>query len=1264
MSATEKNPLPAGQENVRKNNGTQQQSWREKAEEEKKAPREEGSWVSKVNYSYINPLLALGWTRPLNAEDLPPLADNDTTHTQHRKLLMGWNKVKGTGSDKWRFWRALYHAFKEEFYLSAFYAFGESACVIGQPVLLGYLLTWFKGDDSDLLEGSLLTAGFVACSFLVAVIHHQLFYYGMRTGWCCRMGCTALIHEKLLHSSYSGRMAHTNGKIMNLVSTDVLRFDQGMVYVQFMWVSLLDCVVCYYLMSVNVGYGPAAAGVGVLAMVSLMQLNSARFLSRFRHETAQATDKRVSLTAQLLSGMLSVKAALWETPFQKMVSRIRRTEASWILKSQLVKAFNLGIYFSAPALASFAIFSIYIYVNGQRLEIDSAYPTIALLQALRFSMGKKLSRALEAVPEMHVAILRIQEFLEAGEDNGVSDHPLPRGESTVLHIENMSCSWEEGDDVVSGLNLKVAKGEMATLSGAVGCGKSTVLSAILSEAAVTKGSVRVRGPVAYCPQSPWIIAGTVRDNIVFGSTFEEERYHQVLQATCIDTDMKQLQNGDLTEIGERGVNLSGGQKARVSLARALYSDACLLLLDDPLAAVDPCVCDALLESLRAILSLEKVGILLVSHQPKAASYSNCIVTLTDEGTVSYHGSPHEPIAAAAPTTVLKPQDETTDENEKENENEEENEKEERDAAVKLVETEDRARGAVTGTTYAEYIKAGGRFLATVVLVGLFSGQLSMMYGDYFLSSWADNDLNEQQNHFYLAVYGGVCASTFSLGLMRAFLFFFITVRANSYIHDSSFASVLRTKMSFFTSNPLGRIINRFSADLGQIDEQLPVLFFDTLQMAFMVLGVMVLVCIAIPWIAIALPFLIGIFVWLRAYATSSLRELKRLDGVSRSPVFAAFSANLNGITSIKAFQKQDEIQHAFGMRLEAMAKPWYWWFIGNRWIGFRLDIMCAVLVTLLSGMGLVLKDTVSTSVYALALTYSLSLGETLQYMARNSSLVETMMTSVERLLYYTSLPPEEEEGCLLQIKTMDEEWPRTGAIRLANLSVRYRSDLPVVLQGMTVDIPQGSRVGVVGRTGSGKSSFFQSLLGLNEVVGGQVFLDGKDVAAMPLQQRRSAITLIPQEPVLFTGTVRYNLDPFEECSDDDLWGVLEKVQLKETFSSLDDLIAEGGANLSTGHRQLFSLARCMLCKARVVLIDEGTANVDFSTDKIIQAAIRDADVFKEATIVTIAHRMETIADSTLILALDKGKLVEVGAPGELMERCDGLYRSMVVSRGK
>eukprot|EP01064_Diplonema_japonicum_P019531 TRINITY_DN2826_c0_g1_i1.p1 TRINITY_DN2826_c0_g1~~TRINITY_DN2826_c0_g1_i1.p1 ORF type:complete len:1281 (+),score=331.20 TRINITY_DN2826_c0_g1_i1:155-3844(+) len=1221
-------------------------SWRDEGDKEREAPRDAGGWVSKVNYSYVNPLLATGWQRPLNTEDLPPLAEKDKTRTQHRKLRKGWDKVKGTGSDKWRFWRALYHAFTAEFWLSAVYNIIESACVIVQPVLLGYLLTWFKDDDDDYTKGGLFTLGFVACSFAAAIVHHQLFYHTMRAGWCSRMGCTALIHEKLLHSTYSSRINHTNGKIINLVSTDVLRFDQGMVFLHYYWVAVLDAAVCYYLMSLNVGYGPAAAGVGVLSLVSILQLASTKWLANFRRETAQATDRRVSLTSQLLSGMLSVKAASWELPFEKMIAGLRSYEASWILKSQLVKAFNLGIYFSAPALASFVIFSIYIFVNDNELEIDSAYPTIALLQVLRHSLGKKLARAFETVPEMHIAVLRIQEFLETSEDGGVMNHPLPDVEEAVLQISSMSCSW--GDKpVVSDLSLSVAKGEMVTINGTVGCGKSTVLSAILSEATITEGTIKVRGPVAYCPQSPWIIAGTVRDNIVFGSEYDEVRYRRILRAAAIDTDIKQLQNGDMTEIGERGVNLSGGQKARVSLARALYSDAQLVLLDDPLAAVDPCVCDALLESLRSILALKECGILLVSHQPKALTFADNICTLSDQGAVEYYGKPEDPVMTTSPQLSENSDEEALQSEEK---------VETAEAPVKLVEAEDRTKGAVTGETYKDYIRAGGNFLTALVFLGLLGGQLSMMYGDYFLSSWADNDLNEQQNDFYLKVYGGVCAMTFVLGLTRALLFFFITVRANSYIHNTSFASVLQTKMAFFTSNPLGRIINRFSADLGQIDEQLPVSLFDTLQMGFMVTGVVVLVCIAIPWIALAIPFLGALFLWLRTYATRSLRELKRLDGMSRSPVFAAFTANLNGITSIKAFQKQEEIQYAFGTRLEKMAKPWYWWFIGNRWIGFRLDIMCAVLVMLLAGFGLALRDTVSTSVYALALTYSMTLGEMFQYMVRQSSLVETMMTSVERLLYYGNKLPAEPG---LDIPVTDPSWPATGNVHLQNMSVRYRPDLPIVLSGLDAVIPQGSRVGVVGRTGSGKSSLFQALLGLNEVVDGKVLFDGRDAAVMSLKQRRGGITLIPQEPVLFTGTVRYNLDPFERCGDAELWDVLENVQLKEEFKSLEDKIAEGGSNLSTGHRQLFSLARSMLKKARVVLVDEATANVDFATDKIIQTSIRTAEVFREATIITIAHRMETIADSTLILALDKGEVVEFGPPTELLQKPNGLYRNMV-----
>eukprot|EP01060_Flectonema_neradi_P015052 TRINITY_DN21738_c0_g3_i1.p1 TRINITY_DN21738_c0_g3~~TRINITY_DN21738_c0_g3_i1.p1 ORF type:complete len:1270 (+),score=193.95 TRINITY_DN21738_c0_g3_i1:46-3810(+) len=1239
----------------------------------KTAPRETGSCVSKITYSYVSPLLSTGYERPLTENDLPKLAKNDKAKTQYNKIKKAWKATSNMKGSRWRYWKVLYEAFFTEFIMAGVWSVGESTTMISQPVLLAYIITWIKSDTDDYTEGIVFSIALALASFLQAIIHHQLYYHTMRAGWCIRMGTTSMLHQKLLRTSYNSRRETEPGKIFSLISTDVLRYDQGTISLHFSWVSIIDMIVVYVLLSLKVGWGIAAIGVGVLALCSAVQFVNSKRLSQLRQKTAVATDARVNITSQSFSNVLTIKASTWEKPFTDLVHNLRSTEAKCILKSQFIKAFNQGVYFSGSIIAAAIMFTIYSQVQDKAMEVDVVYPCIGLLQVLRHSLGKKLSRALETIPEMDVSNQRIQQFLEAEEGKTVSDFGTPSDPDTLLELNGVSFSWSikgsgshlvnlfpgKGDGkeqqqqhqrklTVSNLTFSAKKGQILAIQGPVASGKSTILSGILREASHDEGSLKLQAPVAYCSQNAWITFGTVRDNILFGLPFDKERYETTIQAAALAADLKQLQNGDQTEIGERGVNLSGGQKARVSLARALYSDAKLLLLDDPLSAVDPHVCTHILKGLRSVVdkSHNDVAVILVTHQ-QASEYCDVTVTLNEDGTISSVCDNPDPVrtntnapdeddeedvvAAAVP-------DKAPDSTKK----------------VALIEAEDRNTGVVELSTYTKYAEAGGVFLTIIVALFLIAGQACMMLADYWLSKWAEDE--SDPNHYkYPVTYASLCAAAAFFGMTRAYLFFFVTIRANTTLHDAAYNSVISTKLAFFTANPLGRILNRFSADLGQTDELLPVAMFDTLQMGCLVLGSMTLVIIAVYYIGAALPFLVGILWYLRRYATASLRELKRMDGITKSPVYTCFAANLAGITSIKAYQREDAVQHKFEGLLEKMALPWYWWFIGNRWLGFRLDLMCATVVTLLALFGVALRNEVSSSLYALAMTYAMSLSEMFQFMVRQSSLVETFMTSVERLQYYGNQLPVE-EGSLL--KTKNKHWPENGNVSLTDISVRYRSDLPVVLKNVSATIPSGSRVGVVGRTGSGKSSFFQALLGMNELVNGDIVMGADSVLKNPLMQRRKAVTFIPQEPVLFTGTVRYNLDPFNKYTDADLKGVLKAAQLSDEIKSLSMKIEAGGVNLSMGHRQLFSLARAMLKKSKLLLIDEATANVDFATDAVIQEKIRTHPAFRGTTIFTIAHRIDTISDSDLIMVFDNSLLVECDSPAALLANPDGVYAGL------
>ena len=868
--------------------------------------------------------------------------------------------------------------------------------------------------------------------------------------------------------------------------------------------------------------------------------------------------------------------------------------------------------------------------------------------------------------------------------------------------------------ILTGIDLEVKPGELVVVSGPVGVGKSTLLEGLLFEVPLIGGSLGMAPccRVAMSPQEPWIMAGTLRENIIFESPFDAERLEAVLDACALRPDVEQLPGGLNTEIGEKGVNLSGGQKARVSLARACYCKADLVLLDDPLSAVDPAVSQHLFESCIKRWLTEENGcaVVLVTHQRQFLHSANKIVLLqgndsTGVGTIKDQGSFDEllsrglvenmaasieladidgeeldfaNIGGDGSTTVSTAPKMSKSGEVKLN----------KSSGPSLTVLEDRETGVVSKETWIAYLTASGTWLAIFVIFLFACGQVSLLLADWWLFVWAKAP--NQESPQLLGIFIFLCVSTVVVSFLRSIIFFFTTLKASSELHNLAARRLFASPLSFFAATPAGRIVNRFSADLGQVDEQLATCLFDTLQISCLTGAGLCVACVVFPPIALLVPAIFSTMYYLRGYTTVSMRELKRLDGTSRSPVYSAFRAALQGLVCIRAYGRQAQSQRAFVSRLNKNAKTWFWWLIVNRWFGFWLDIMCFIVLSCTAFVAVAMRSSVPPGLIGLALVYVLGLSGMFQYMMRQSTLVETYMTSVERLNHYAHRLPAEEfsmdqalrdgndraaralgaagssevatSGRLM--KDVGPSWPSRGGIVLKDLRVRYRRDLPEVIKGISVAIEPGSKVGVCGRTGSGKSSLLLAFSRLNEICGGGVVLDGIDTAHVTLPRLRKAIAVIPQEPHLFSGTIRFNLDPFQEYDDADVWAALESARLRSFVETapggLSTPVSEGGGNWSAGQRQLLSIARAILHRRRVVLLDEATASVDYEADQAIQAMLRSAEAFRGCTLIVIAHRIETIIDSDQVLVLDNGILAESGPPQELIAQ-GGVFSGMVAT---
>ncbi|XP_038065584.1 multidrug resistance-associated protein 4-like [Patiria miniata] len=831
-------------------------------------------------------------------------------------------------------------------------------------------------------------------------------------------------------------------------------------------------------------------------------------------------------------------------------------------------------------------------------------------------------------------------------------------------VENMYGSWNKDtrNTVLQDVSFRIQPGELLAVIGPVGCGKSSLLAALLGEIPTVSGVNTLNGRVGYTAQQPWILSGSLRDNILFGSKYKQAKYQRIIKHCALTRDIELLPEGDLTLVGERGVTLSGGQRARVSLARALYSDVDVYLLDDPLSAVDPAVGRHLFE--KCILhEMRDKAVIIVTHQLQFIDKADKILIL-QEGKVAGYGTYKELQEDGMDfASLLKKKSEDGD---YDGEDKQDVNPERLDDKVSIcsddsdgVETpvgivpEEMAAGTVEWMVYIRFLVAAAgvpfALVWVIVVVGAQYYQDGTEYGN---------------RSYYIRIYAILCGATTAASFLRAFLFYHVFVTASKALHNQMFDAIIRAPMQFFDTNPVGRILNRFAKDIGYMDDVLPSTFTEFLELSLGAIATVIVISIFNPFcLAFTLP--IGVvFHFTRKYYLASSRDVKRLEGKARSPVFSHLSATLTGLSTVRAFKAQQRFTADFDGYLDGHTRAWFLFLSATRWFGIQLDFLCVLVITGVSLTCILAADLLdlNSGIVGLSLIYAMSLMGEFQWAVRQSAELENQMTSVERVCQYIDIKPEAQ----LQTDHMPPpDWPQDGGITLQDVSLRYSDDGPLVLREINCAIRPTEKVGIVGRTGAGKSSLMTVLMRLAEPTG-TIMIDGINTALIGLHDLRKKVSFIPQDPVLFSGTLRKNLDPFSGHFDSDIWRAVEEVELKPAIEELPDkleaVLTEGGTNFSVGQRQLLCLARAILRKNKILIVDEATANVDIRTDRLIQATIRRR--FKHCTVLTIAHRLNTIMDSDKVMVLDAGQLIEFDEPYVLLQKEDGIFSKMVQETGK
>lgn len=1255
---------------------------------------------------------------------------------------------------------ALLQTFAFQYGLAVFYLTLSGSASTLSPLLTRKLITYVElksmGIPESTGQGVGLAIGAALLVFTIGVLFNHSFQYSMLTGAQVKAVLTKTLLDKSFRLSGKARLEYPASRITSIMGTDLARIDLALGFQPFIFTFPITMAISIGILCHYIG-APAMVGIGLAFVFLISTMLFTGKLFAFRRKATFFTDTRVKYVKEVLSNLKMIKFYTWEEPYYNKITDNRDKEMLVIYKMQVARNMIIAVSSSLTAFASLSSFLV-LYATGSKSDRNPAtiFASLSLFNILAQQVFM-LPIALATASDATIGIARSGEFLAAEEIDvaatAIEASPEMKREmdnaNLAISVNNASFVWEskkisdsesEGDKsseteekndseeeedhsdenkdnieksdsdsldstltaALRNISLDIKKGEFIAITGLIGSGKSSLLNALSGFMKRTAGLVNVNGSLLLCG-NPWIQNTTVKENIIFGNEHNEQKYKDVIYACSLESDIEILPAGDKTEIGERGITLSGGQKARINLARAVYADKEIILMDDVLSAVDARVGKHIMNFCLLGLLKDKTR-LLATHQLSLIGSASRVIFLNGDGTIDFGTIDELKARNDAFRNLMTYNAETEkDEEEEKEEDEEETEgdrefiakqlsrqqtmideeaehhdyKVNEDRDGKLIELERAAENQINWRVYKNYIKFGsGIFkhfssVPIVILLTVFA-VFCQLFTNTWLSFWTEYKFPNRSNGFYIGLYVMFTFLSFIFLCLEFWAIAYITNEAAIKLNLKAVKAVLRVPMSYMDTTPMGRVLNRFTKDTDTLDNEIGTQLRMLIYFISTIIGILVLCIIYLPWFAIAIPPLGAIFIAIANFYQASAREIKRLEATQRSLVYNNFNETLNGMDTLKALKKEDMFLKKNDRLINRMNEAYFFTIANQRWLAIHLDMVACFLVLVVAFLCVFRVFQISAASVGLLLSYILQIASQLSMVVRMYTQVENEMNSVERICEYAFDLPQEAPLVITETTPRDS-WPETGTIRFENASLAYRPGLPLVLKNLNMDIKPTEKIGICGRTGAGKSSIMTALFRLSELSTGKIEIDGLDISKMGLLSLRSKLLIIPQDPVLFGGSVRKNLDPFDSSTDDDLWnalsrsGLIEPDQLEYVKAQdpdsenlhkfhLNRHVEDDGVNFSLGERQLISFARALVRGSKILILDEATSSVDYETDSKIQRTI--AREFSDCTILCIAHRLKTIINYDRIVVLDKGEIVEFDTPLNLFNSKGSIFHQM------